>query len=378
MKQLFTCTLLCFFTSSVFAQPLPSRVTKDMWEWSNAANGWSWTPTSRVSHSYDGNGLLVQSLFDDSTTNGWNLEAKTDFVYNASGDVLFQEHFDCLNASSPWENDYRESMTYDANGLLIEFLRERWYLNEWVNNVHYFYINDSATGGCLESTALLWNTNTLQWENSGRMNFTLDSEGRQITWLSSPWNTNLQGWYPEARGTISYTPSGKMHVYTSEQLQGGNWVYVTRQTYTYNSDDRETLRLREAWSSGAWNQIYDFKIFYNNDQSVSYTVSRWRSNGVWENSIRERYAYGALALDEAEQAEVVVFPNPVTDQLTVVFDTEPADALLLLTDLSGKLLSEQVVDGKQQQISLAEIPAGVYLLTISTDGGTTTSTIIKH
>ena len=74
--------------------------------------------------------------------------------------------------------------------------------------------------------------------------------------------------------------------------------------------------------------------------------------------------------------EVSVYPNPVTDKLTV----QSADQSLKIVgiyDVSGKLLFQTEGNGLQQEIELSDFNAGVYILRVKTSKETFTGRIIK-
>ncbi|HRI62485.1 MAG TPA: T9SS type A sorting domain-containing protein [Saprospiraceae bacterium] len=69
------------------------------------------------------------------------------------------------------------------------------------------------------------------------------------------------------------------------------------------------------------------------------------------------------------QAEVIVSPNPAGDVFQVQVKAEkPADFLLLLNDLQGRLVRQQTVNGQSDfttYFHVADLPAGQYVLTVA-------------
>lgn len=67
---------------------------------------------------------------------------------------------------------------------------------------------------------------------------------------------------------------------------------------------------------------------------------------------------------------VSVYPNPATTGVTLqTAGNSFLNTPVKLLDLSGRLISEQVITGQQQYIDLHRVPAGIYLLQLA--GGTT-------
>jgi hypothetical protein len=81
---------------------------------------------------------------------------------------------------------------------------------------------------------------------------------------------------------------------------------------------------------------------------------------------------GSVGIKENKQIGFVLFPNPSTDKLTLSTRMgELFDGELLVTDMAGRVLIEQNLTQKMQQVevNISEIPAGLYLLRLNNDKG---------
>jgi hypothetical protein len=68
--------------------------------------------------------------------------------------------------------------------------------------------------------------------------------------------------------------------------------------------------------------------------------------------------------------KLLAYPNPTTSNLTVHLNGQQRYSALQLTDLTGRvLLSEQGLDTNHRELSLGQMPNGIYTLTITTDAG---------
>ncbi|MGB3591262.1 MAG: T9SS type A sorting domain-containing protein [Nonlabens sp.] len=76
--------------------------------------------------------------------------------------------------------------------------------------------------------------------------------------------------------------------------------------------------------------------------------------------------------------DVAIYPNPATDFVTLRSDTIDL-AAYTITDLSGKLLVKQAVNGTTERIDISNLSSGIYLLQIeSVGGGLVTKKVIKQ
>ena len=81
-----------------------------------------------------------------------------------------------------------------------------------------------------------------------------------------------------------------------------------------------------------------------------------------------------IGVSEEELNNISVFPNPVKDRITV---SGIEDAWTYeLVDVSGRLLMSGEVTNNQS-IGVAELPSGVYMLTLEQDGSTKSMKILK-
>ncbi len=69
---------------------------------------------------------------------------------------------------------------------------------------------------------------------------------------------------------------------------------------------------------------------------------------------------------ERPSAEVVVYPNPVADEIFVDWKSgNPTGQILVLLDASGKEVRKEVVKSSRMSLMLKDVAAGMYTLQIS-------------
>jgi hypothetical protein len=141
-----------------------------------------------------------------------------------------------------------------------------------------------------------------------------------------------------------------------------------------------------------WNHLPDVTHYLGYDFNGPYSsqnLERYRdSTGTWSNLVvaggalpgvflvRARasiYPAGIPGLSDIELP--LVYPNPARDKVMISL-REGINSVKVLT-LAGAVLLEFHFNGKNQaMIDLSSLPGGVYLVSVSTKSGTTTSRII--
>jgi hypothetical protein len=84
------------------------------------------------------------------------------------------------------------------------------------------------------------------------------------------------------------------------------------------------------------------------------------------------------ALDEA-QAEFSpkVYPNPVKDKLTLLFNSDTETELTLLNHLGQQVFRSSLV-GFNPEIDLSALPSGIYIMSMCRNAQTVCKRIVKE
>ncbi|MBL4706160.1 MAG: T9SS type A sorting domain-containing protein [Flavobacteriales bacterium] len=151
----------------------------------------------------------------------------------------------------------------------------------------------------------------------------------------------------------------------------GGWVTVPLTTnYVVTAG---TPVMAAVFHTGGTSIVY---IGYSTNVAPGYTMSAADPNTAWSGQprcpmIRLNLANGINEVVENDAHEVSVFPNPVSDQLTVNFGQLNQDAQLTMIDITGKVVyAVQVLSGTNQfQIDVQSIATGIYELTIENGAG---------
>jgi uncharacterized delta-60 repeat protein len=79
--------------------------------------------------------------------------------------------------------------------------------------------------------------------------------------------------------------------------------------------------------------------------------------------------YVVTGSPDKENVQLHVYPNPARENIIIESDTELSDASVSLHAATGKLLQpEKNMSGKSSTVSIEDLPAGVYILTVKSTG----------
>jgi len=69
-------------------------------------------------------------------------------------------------------------------------------------------------------------------------------------------------------------------------------------------------------------------------------------------------------LSESSDSAIKIYPNPVTDILTIYLGDSPDKKVITITDLTGRKLQSKEESGNEAQLNVAELYAGTYVISV--------------
>jgi hypothetical protein len=134
-------------------------------------------------------------------------------------------------------------------------------------------------------------------------------------------------------------------------------------------------------SEGAYYQWYIFgqPISDGNNQnqliyeSGPYTVTVINEFGCTSTS----EAFTAVGVDDINENSFVIYPNPAENIMTIAVKNNAIGSIYNITDATGKIVLTGKVNSIANQISLDNLSAGVYQISLYSAQETLTQTIIK-
>jgi hypothetical protein len=372
---------------------------------------------------YSTKGLLTTDLIKLKSGDTWIPYFFSQYSYDDQGYLNLIVDQEWINGE--WVNGYRYSMELDAQGHLLSDLDEEWSGNEWIKMYRGQYAYDQ-NGNMVSQTGQLWSSDA--WVNSHKTVFTHDAHGNVLTetdqwWSNDAWNNltrltrtwdshnnnlnniaeiwSVDHWEVNGRWRHSYTynAQGKiLTILTEHEL--GSWENDARVTYTYDNLGQETVYLSEEWVDFAWQNHYRFTHAYDpfgNPTLQEFFV--WDSDSAkWGHSETEPFIYevtgqeqwtffsgikmtahwvqqGAAGMPDVPQPEIGLAPNPAGSILRVTGDEQVVRAEVYTCN--GTKLETNLMVGRNM-LDVSRLPAGLYLLKVTTPKGSTIKRFVKN
>jgi len=113
------------------------------------------------------------------------------------------------------------------------------------------------------------------------------------------------------------------------------------------------------------------KLFYN-------LSGNWINSGI-DGTLMIRPVFGAdngpttAVVPNSSPSSMSIYPNPASESITIQVDQENTQIPAMIYDMAGKLVKQLVAN---QQVSIGELPNGLYLVRVQTNNGITTKKLI--
>jgi len=92
--------------------------------------------------------------------------------------------------------------------------------------------------------------------------------------------------------------------------------------------------------------------------------------------VRMNFTPGLTVKEGVLASSMSVYPNPASDVTTVSFDANGADAVVVVTDLSGKVISTMNTTTGTTEINTAAFAAGMYNVTVTSNNASATTKLV--
>jgi len=363
MKKYFALIFCVLTTTAILGQNVQA-IFNELW-----TNG-SWVSYSKQNYTYDTNGFLIKTHLQlwDTSSNSWKNDNQTTYTNNSNGNVIHYISQDWNQQSGSWVNKNRIGYTYTSSNKTQTEINETWSDGEWVNFYKdtYTYDGDGNTTNVLSQ---LWETNSNTWENEYNRNYTYNN-GLTQQYIVQTWDQSSSAWSNHQLVLYSYNASNKIQEMTYQSYDYG-WFSFMRSLYTYDASGSVSKILSQTKGSNS-NWENSCQVLYSNNSNgvlQQYTAQNWdQSSGDWINSLRGSYTYyNTNMVQESNGIEFACSPNPASDFITIRLSS-PDFVKVSIMNLQGQVLSTRVENGNEFQISINDLPKGVYIINLERGG----------
>ncbi|MBN2214080.1 MAG: T9SS type A sorting domain-containing protein [Bacteroidales bacterium] len=155
-----------------------------------------------------------------------------------------------------------------------------------------------------------------------------------------------------------------------------------------------SLQETSSETTPLFNTLMPFEVLFSNGNDTTISFRQLNNFQIFEKHLpgiisdvrfdpdkwllSEVIKFGHIAEDKNPGNIYTIFPNPVKDELILLFDEEPGDYTIRIVDLSGKIIHSAAGTNQYEVINFKPYRKGPYILLIDINDHLYASKIIKY
>lgn len=326
---------------------------------------------------FDGNGMNTEQEFSSVINSVLTPNVKTLMSYNASGDLLSFTNLWYDVAASQYWNSNKTDYVRDGNGNILQELFFNWQGGSWIMSGKNRYMYN-ANGFAISSTMTNTFDNGVTFDSVSKILYTYNVANQPIEELFQNWQTT--SWFDINKTTYAYDGAGNMNLALYYNPQGPNWAENFKEELTHNAVG-DYVQYNSYLKNGVnWDPQYQLVNVFDTPLLQDLIVSNDYEFGTkldaseiyqpagqnWSLIKLNNYHYtqiGAGGIDEMENEDFVIYPNPATH--LIYLPSEFNEGSAMITDLSGKALVQLKLEEKA--IDVSSLSNGTYFIRVFTN-----------
>ena len=372
----------------------------------------NWKDGIVTTYSYNANGYYDSILVTDYSFDPLGFLLLATYTNNSDGtpnQVVHQSKF----GADEWQNVYRETFTYNTDQSINTNVTENWILNSWQNGSRITY-SYNTTGKTIK--VLFESFYPGQWTNSSQTIYTYDNNDYLTNTLDQTWKSNV--WENSSQLVYTNNTDGtvKEIIHQSWTSETSSWTNVSRESNTYTTSCTLPLKLisftatlDKTYAQMKWQTADELNTLHFNIQrsldginfsSIGKVIAKGNGNQSYEfaenigNLLKEKFYYRLQIVDKDSKfsfsnvvllelqmphVTIKISPNPVKDQLHILFDACVNKASLRILDAMGKIIHVENVSAgiNKVNIDVSRLGDGIYYVQLITEKGIQRSSFMK-
>ncbi len=370
-------------------------------------DGSSWNEDLTYEFSYNSNDLLSQAILYE----GWSDDKYlSTYTYDDNGNISAYLEFSWNETAGNWYTDayYRELYTYDDDGNLTQSIASQGESGTW--SPQYKIETTYNDYGYDTSSEYEYKTNTSSWDKLIVYARTYDSNG-YLTMLTvssrddvnSDWSIMYGPMIVDSNNHVlsysaydgdpndSNSSIGEKGVFTyvngnvstniyQTQDDSGNWYDYEKQEYIYDTNYSISEILMPAISNKCFKQERETNSEFNNKLTEYLSYDYDEESGELIATDKRIFNYTdlttATGIDNDEEVNVILYPNPAYDNVSISFSSTNNLANIQLFDMLGKKVLDKEISS-EETINIENLNSGIYLYNIVVDGKSQSGKLFK-
>ncbi len=325
---------------------------------------------------YDANQNLIESKDYTWVNNAWQPQTKTISSY-LNNNLNSEISLNWVDSISAYVNSYESSFTYNSFNQIISVLGEAFLNGSFINDfkiTNVTWPNNTEQDMPQSYTSQYWDNGNNTWINQQQYNSNIDGFGNLIQEEEKNWDGN--NWIINSRSNYTYNSNNDKtseiaRVDTSSNLLGQLGIQRNQRLY-YNSGfvlTTDTIDTFDFFFGQVFPSTVAHLYKFNNNKNMLTDTAFYLNQGsnIFERTTLKKnyYALNTSSIKTNEQDEISIFPNPVSNYLTISLKGLN-NSVIELFDYSGKIISSFKSINMVATIDVSNLPKGIYFVKTTT------------
>ena len=386
--------------------------------WDEVLNQWAGANKFNWNRDADGEVIMYTlSTVWDAGSGQFIPGIKYENIRDQNGNRTSYTKYQWDTDSSKYLLSEKGDLTYDADGNRTSFTKYQWEqtTSEWILSYKEEFSFD-ANGNRTSFTSLFWDMDSSKWMGNYKLEHTFDAGDNNTLTVRYEWDGITSLWIPVSKQESAFDDNGYVTLQSESiwSADSGMWIMQGKYERTYDENGFNTLSVSYGWDDMldqivAWKRWESIPDSYGNTQtsiisvwdigkndwverdkteySFDYTYTRQDlmtplygaykitrridymfendelKSGEWKIINDFTYHYSDLAVNVADISlvELSLYPNPATDYIQVEGDEFSGDTRIMMYNVSGKMVLNQVLDNGGR-IPVSHLSEGIYVI----------------
>lgn len=267
---------------------------------------------------------LTSSLTESYDGTAWQNSSKTEYIYDASGNVTEETYLSWNTTSAQWIPLDKSSYTYNANNKATVVLYEYLGSDSEIDRTNYTY---DANGNLILTLDQDWNGSA--WVNSYKVDLTYTnsrlSGAASYTWSGTDWIVTTDD---DGKFTINYNANGTISSFNYDAWDGSNWVAEDSTIFSYDGNNNLILQDGRTWNGTAWVSDYKSEYAYDANGNLIEEKESYLENGSFVTDYERTATFNTAELMSS-------YIHPFKDKTGIDYLTEPNGIINKILTKSG-------------------------------------------
>ncbi len=247
---------------------------------------------------YDGNKKLLEDITEDLINDTLKFSTKNQYTLDDNNNIIDSTYFTWNSDDGVWNENYRTSSTFNAEGQKIFAFGQRWRNNTWENNRYYIYQYNESN---IIDTVFSKRWGQGNWRNTAFIVYIYDEENNLTETITKAyWGNNIINF-----SKVEYVyEDNRLSEISNYLWQNNDWVLQDTQTFDYDDNGKLIMIMIMKTENVGWLANTQNLYFYDEQNNLLQDLTQRFVNEEWQDNSRVNYTFDKTNMLVQEEVQI--------------------------------------------------------------------------